>query len=195
MNTTLAELEASAAGPEGFPKQRLPEVALLGRSNVGKSTLLNRLAGRRRLAHTSRAPGKTRLVHFYRIERGSLRLRLVDLPGYGFARVSRAERTQWRGLVEGYLGSRPGLRVAVLLQDVRRDASRDEELLLAWLEERGVPSLLALTKLDKLAPARRAARAREIAESLGLPAERAVATSGASGEGIDALWRALSRFL
>ncbi len=195
MNTTLAELEASAAGPEGFPKQRLPEVALLGRSNVGKSTLLNRLAGRRRLAHTSRAPGKTRLVHFYRIQRGSLRLRLVDLPGYGFARVSRAERTQWRGLVEGYLGSRPGLRVAVLLQDVRRDASRDEELLLAWLEERGVPSLLALTKLDKLAPARRAARAREIAESRGLPGARAGAASGASGEGIDALWRALSRFL
>ena len=195
MKATRAELEASAAGPEGFPKERLPEVALLGRSNVGKSTLLNRMVGRRRLAHTSRTPGKTRLVHFYRVERAGRRLRLVDLPGYGFARVSRAERATWRSLVEGYLGARPELRVAVLLQDARRDASEDEELLLAWLAERGVPYLLALTKIDALGAARRAARARELSDALGVPAERTIATSGATGEGIDALWRALARFL
>jgi GTP-binding protein len=195
MKTTRAELEASAAGPEGFPQAHLPEVALLGRSNVGKSTLLNRLVARRRLAYTSRAPGKTRLVHFYRVARGSRRLRLVDLPGYGFARVSRSERARWRGLVEGYLDGRAQLRVAVLLQDARRDPGEDEALLLAWLAERGIPSLLAVTKIDKLAPARRAPRAREIAQALGVPEERTVATSGASGAGIDALWRALARFL
>jgi GTP-binding protein len=195
VKATRAELEASAAGPEGFPKERLPEVALLGRSNVGKSTLLNRMVGRRRLAHTSRTPGKTRLAHFYRVERGGERLRLVDLPGYGFARVARAERARWRGLVEGYLGGREQLRVAVLLQDARRDAGEDEVGLLAWLEERGVASVLALTKMDALAASERARRTRELAAALGVPEERAVATSGATGEGIDALWRAVARFL
>ena len=121
-------LALSAAGPEGFPKERVPEVALLGRSNVGKSTLLNALVGRRRLAHTSRTPGKTRLAHFYRVERAGRRLRLVDLPGYGFARVSRDERARWRALVEGYLGARADLRVAVLLVDARRDPGEDAGL-------------------------------------------------------------------
>jgi GTP-binding protein len=195
VKASRAELEASAAGPEGFPKERVPEVALLGRSNVGKSTLLNALVGRRRLAHTSRTPGKTRLAHFYRVERAGRRLRLVDLPGYGFARVSREERARWRALVEGYLGARPDLRVAVLLVDARRDPGEDETLLLAWLAERGVPSLLAVTKIDALAASRREPRRRELAAALGLPEEDSVATSGASGAGIDALWRALARFL
>jgi len=195
MKATRAELEASAAGPEGFPREALPEVALLGRSNVGKSTLLNALVGRRRLAHTSRTPGKTRLAHFYRVERAGRRLRLVDLPGYGFARVARSERARWRELVEDYLGARPDLRVAVLLVDARRDPGEDEELLLAWLAERGVPSVLALTKIDELPASRRNPRRSELAGALGLPDERAVATSGSSGEGVDALWRTLSRFL
>ena len=195
MKASRAELEASAAGPEGFPKERAPEVALLGRSNVGKSTLLNALVGRRRLAHTSRTPGKTRLAHFYRVERAGRRLRLVDLPGYGFARVSREERARWRALVEGYLGARADLRLAVLLVDARRDPGEDEALLLAWLAERGVPSLLAVTKIDALAASRREPRRRELAAALGLPEADSVATSGASGEGIDALWRALARFL
>lgn len=195
MRVLRAEVAATAAGPEGFPREGLPEVALLGRSNVGKSTLLNRLCGRRRLAHTSRTPGKTRLVHFYRVERSDRTLLLVDLPGYGFARVSKLERQRWRGLVEGYLEGRDPLRAVILLQDLRRDVSEDERALLAWLAERDVPAIVTLTKVDKLKPMRRAERLRRLREQLELPAERVVATSGQQGWGIRELWQALDAFL
>ncbi len=186
---------ASATGAEGFPKAGLPEVALLGRSNVGKSSLLNRLAGRRKLAFASSKPGTTRLLHFYRLERAGRALLLVDLPGYGFARVSREERARWRGLAEGYLEGRRALRACVLLQDLRRHVSDDELDLLAWLAERGIPTLVALTKCDQLAAAPRRARAAALAVAFGLHPERVIATSARSGEGIAELWRALGSLI
>ena len=186
-----AEHTAAAAGREGFPGADLPEVAFLGRSNVGKSSLLNRLMGRRRLAHTSRTPGKTRLVHFYRVQRGGRSVCLVDLPGYGFAKVSRAERRRWRTLVEDYLEDRTTLRACVLLQDLRRDVTDDERDLLAWLDERRVPTIVALTKIDKLKPMRRAARVRELKAQLAGTDTTVLATSAQGGEGIAELWRAL----
>jgi GTP-binding protein len=158
---------------------------------VGKSSLLNRLVQRRKLALTSATPGKTRLLHWYRVERGGAELWLVDLPGYGWARVSKRERRTWRPLVEAYLEGRPTLRVAVLLQDLRRDLGEDEALLLEWLAGRGVPTLLVATKVDKLKPMRRAARLRELALRSGLPAQRVIATSAEKGIGIAELWRAL----
>jgi GTP-binding protein len=190
-----AEHVAAAAGREGFPRPEHPEVAFLGRSNVGKSSLLNRLMGRRRLAHTSRTPGKTRLVHFYGVQRGRAGVCLVDLPGYGFARVSRAERRRWRTLVEDYLEDRATLRACVLLQDLRRDVTDDERDLLAWLDERGVPSIVALTKTDKLKPMRRAARVRELKAQLADTEASVLATSAQGGEGIAELWRALDGLL
>jgi GTP-binding protein len=191
MKVLAAELLATAVRPADFPKTRLPELALLGRSNVGKSSLLNRLAQRRQLARTSADPGKTRLVHFYRIERPGRELLLVDLPGYGWARVSKAERAGWKALVEAYLAGREHLRGAILLQDLRRDWGEDEALLLAWLAERGLPVLLVLTKADKLGAAERARRVRALAEQAGVPAERGVVTSSQTGEGLEALWRAI----
>jgi GTP-binding protein len=166
-------------------------VAFLGRSNVGKSSLLNRLANRRQLARTSTTPGKTRLVHWYRVERTSGALCLVDLPGYGYAKIGQEERRRWKRLVEAYLEERESLRAAVLLQDLRRDVSEDETLLLAWLAERTVPCLVALTKSDKLGLGARAARARELAKQLGLAPARVVATSAQRGLGIAELWRAI----
>jgi GTP-binding protein len=186
---------ASAAGPEGFPRAGLPEVALLGRSNVGKSSLLNQLAGRQRLAFASSKPGTTRLLHFYRIERAGRALLLVDLPGYGWARVSRGERGAWRALVEGYLGARAPLRGCLLLQDLRRDASDDETELIAWLAERGVPVVVVLTKADKLSGTARRARCAALTKAYGLPASRVIGTSARTGEGIPALWKAIDRLL
>jgi len=196
-----AALETSAASAAGFPREGLPEIAFLGRSNVGKSSLLNRLAGRRGLARTSATPGKTRLLHFFRLvvredaapdASRDRTLLFVDLPGYGYAQVSKTERAQWKGFIEDYLDARPALRVAVLLQDVRRDPGDDETLLLAWLEQRGIASLVAITKADKLPPMQRAKRLREIERALGLPAGRVVATSAEKGVGIDELWGALA---
>jgi GTP-binding protein len=202
-----AELVVTAAKAEDFPREGLVEIAFLGRSNVGKSSLLNRLVARRGLARTSSTPGKTRLINFYRVdlrldpvagsegaphERSIL---LVDLPGYGWAQVSKQERAGWQRLVEGYLEGRRELRAAVLLQDLRRDVSDDEQLLLAWLEERRIPALVALTKSDKLAPMQRARRVRELGRSLALPADRVVTTSAESSAGIAELWKAIEPHL
>ena len=191
MKVLSADLVAVAAARDGFPRAGSPEVAFLGRSNVGKSSLLNRLVQRRQLARTSRTPGKTRLVCWYRVERPGRALLLVDLPGYGYAKVSKAERRRWKELVESYLVGRDALRAAVLLQDLRRDLSEDEALLLEWLAERDVPAILALTKVDKLKPMRRAQRMRRLAAAVDLPRERVVATSAETGLGIPDLWRAI----
>ena len=191
MKVLHAELLAVASGPREFPRGELPEVAFLGRSNVGKSSLLNRLVHRKQLARTSTTPGKTRLVHWYRVERAGDALCLVDLPGYGYAKIGKDERRRWKRLVEAYLEGREVLRAVVLLQDLRRDASEDERLLLAWLAERRLPALVALTKADKLGSGPRAARARELAAQLDLPRERIVVTSALRGVGIAELWRAL----
>jgi GTP-binding protein len=184
-----AERVASAASADGFPQPGAPEVAFLGRSNVGKSSLLNRMVGRKALARTSSTPGKTRLVHWYRVERGTGSLLFVDLPGYGYAKVSRSERESWQRLVEDYLGERPTLRLAVLLQDLRRDVSDDERLLLAWLAERDVPAVVALTKTDKLKPMRRAARVRTLRKAFDLPAAEVIPTSAQTSTGLEDLWK------
>jgi GTP-binding protein len=189
------ELLASAARAADFPEPGPPEVAFLGRSNVGKSSLLNRLVRRKALARTSRTPGKTRLLHWYRATGSGGELWLVDLPGYGYAKVSKQERRRWRQLVESYLEGRPSLRVAVLLQDLRRDFSDDEELLIDWLEARKVPVLVALTKADKLKPMRRAARVRALRSQLALPAARILSTSAEKNIGMEDLRRTIQAHL
>jgi len=191
MRVLKAERVASAAQADQFPAPSLPEVAFLGRSNVGKSSLINRLVARRSLALTSSTPGKTRLLHWYHVERPGREVLFVDLPGYGYATVSKEERKRWKGFIESYLDARSTLRVAVLLQDLRRDFSDDESSLIAWLAERDVPVIVALTKTDKLKPMRRAQRLAELGRQLDRGGPAPVATSSESRLGIDTLWRVI----
>jgi GTP-binding protein len=177
-----ARLTHSAGRPAEFPRDGLPEIAVLGRSNVGKSSFINALLGRRSLARTSGRPGKTRRIHFYRVADAFY---LVDMPGYGWAAVARSERRSWRGLAEGYLrGARKELRGAILLVDIRRGLEEEEDQLLEWLAHEQIPTAVALTKSDKLSAARLRTHFRSLAEQIELPPELVCAVSSRSGAGL-----------
>jgi GTP-binding protein len=185
-----ARFVISAADASAFPAPTLPEVAIAGRSNVGKSSLINSLLGRRGLARTSRTPGRTRQLNFFLVNEA---FAIVDLPGYGFAVGPEEERRAWGPLVETYL-ARPTLRGVLLVVDVRRGIEAEERELLDFLAARGLPVALVATKLDKLG--RGAARAALVA--LGAALASATPLTGFSahtGEGRDALWRVVSAWL
>ena len=189
MTKVRARFVTSAARPSDFPPPSLPEVAVVGRSNVGKSSLINALVGQPGLARTSRTPGRTRLVNWFEID---ARFYLVDLPGYGYAEVSQAMRDSWRPLIEGYLAGRETLAGVLLLIDIRRGA-QDEELDFApWLAERAMPVVVALTKADKLPKNKRMLEVRRARQALGLSRDPlAVSVLDGEGDGIAALWRAV----
>ena len=166
------------------PEPTLPEVAFAGRSNVGKSSLINRLVHRKKFARVSNTPGRTREVNFFRVNDQFV---LVDLPGYGYARISKEKKAGWRPLIEGYLRRSSELRGIVQLLDIRREPSSDDVEMLDFLAELGVPTVIALTKVDKLAARARAERAREVARSLSLDPEQVIPFSAVSNEGRDDL--------
>ncbi len=177
-----SQLFADAASEKQFPDDGLPEVAVAGRSNVGKSSFINALLGRRRLARISRTPGRTRRIHFYRVDDA---MYLVDLPGYGYAAVAREERGSWRPLVESYLrGTRTPLRGVIVLVDVRRGPEGEERELLAWLAREGIPAKLVFTKRDKLKASRLAQVLRQASEEQGLAQDSVLAVSSTSRAGL-----------
>jgi GTP-binding protein len=191
VKVTAARFLGAAAAPGGGPPPTLPEVAVAGRSNVGKSSLLNTLLGRRALARTSRTPGRTRQLNFFLVNE---ELVIVDLPGYGFAVGSEAERRAWGPLVESFLRERPTLRGVALLVDARRGLETDEEEILGFLAHVGLPAAVVATKLDKLG---RGAAGVALA-SLRRTLDDRVAVVGFSartGEGKDALWKLLRGWL
>jgi GTP-binding protein len=181
-----AEFVAGAADIDRLPPPGLPEIAFAGRSNVGKSALLNRLVGRHALARVSRTPGRTQQINLFAVDEAFL---LVDLPGYGFARVPLSVKERWRALVEGYLTRRRTLRGVAVLVDVRRGLEADDTQLLDFLAAHAIRSLVVVTKIDKLA---RGPGQQRLAQIRAQPhGAGAIAFSAVTGDGAAALWSAL----
>lgn len=185
----------SASSPAQFPRDGLPEVAFLGRSNVGKSSLLNALAGARGLALVSSDPGRTRLINFFRVagaERpggaGRGELYLVDLPGYGYAKVARAVREGFERLAVSYLVGRDPLRLCVLIVDARHEPTDGDETLRSWLDHYGLSYVVAANKIDKLGRGEARQREQALVRGLARGARAVVPVSAEQGTGIEDLW-------
>jgi GTP-binding protein len=193
MRISDATFVRSVADAKQLPRDGLPQIAFSGRSNVGKSSLINALLNRRKLAQTSSTPGKTRLLNFYLINKSFY---FVDLPGYGFAKVSHAERQEWRGLIEKYLENNPALAGVVALIDSRIGATELDVQLLEWLDGLHIRALVVATKADKLSRQQQAEQTIKIQRQLGhLSTVKMSLFSARSGMGKADLLSSISRLL
>lgn len=194
MKILSAEYLRSCVGPDDFPKDRIPEVAFVGRSNVGKSSLINSLLNRKKLVKVSRTPGKTRAVNFFHVATADPRLKnfyLVDLPGYGYAKASKSVIAEWGPLIERYLTARPELRSVFLLLDARGTEDHDVSTY-AWLCDHVQRPVLVLTKSDKLSRSERGASLAAVREAFRLSeADRCIPYSSVTHEGRDELWQTI----
>ena len=181
------------ATAEGWrPETTLPEIAFAGRSNVGKSSLINKLLRRKKFARVSNTPGRTREINFFEVNGQFV---LADLPGYGYARVSKERKAAWRPLIEGYLRGSPALRGVVQLLDARRVPSDDDLLMLDFLAEVGTPTIVVATKIDKLPRAERVARVEQLAREAGIDLEQVIPFSAVDGDGRDELAEAIANLV
>jgi GTP-binding protein len=187
-----AEFVKSATRPGNYPESHLPEVAFAGRSNVGKSTLINILVNRRGLVRTSSTPGRTQLLNFFTINDN---FTLVDLPGYGFAKVPLAVKKEWGPMVHTYLEKRETLRAVVILFDIRRLPREEDLQLLDWLEELEIPMVPVITKADKVGKSRRTAQIKPILEETGLPRDAFTLFSAVTREGREEIWERIEMAL
>lgn len=186
-----AEFVTSAFSEGHYPDPDRPEIAFAGRSNVGKSSLINALANRRHLARTSATPGRTQSINFFRVGRS---LYLVDLPGYGFARAPLKVRQSWQQMVETYLKTRKTLKAVVVILDIRRDPGAGDTDLLRWLKEYRIPPILVLTKADKVSRQDARKRAEQIVGSLaGMLPGQPILFSARTGQGRDEVWVEIRR--
>ena len=185
MQVVSTEFIKSAVKPSGYPESELPEVAFVGRSNVGKSSLINVLVNRKNLVRTSRTPGRTQLINFFAINQA---LTLVDLPGYGFAKVPLSVKKAWGPMIRGYLGQRPNLKAVIFILDVRRVPNADDLEMLDWLEEFEIPTIPVVTKADKLGKNETARQLKKIAEVTGLPEDAFSLFSAHTRKGKDEVW-------
>lgn len=181
----LARFEASYGRAAGIPEASLPEVSFAGRSNVGKSSLLNKLVGRKALAKVSSTPGRTANINFFEVDG----IYLVDLPGYGYARVSKAEQRRWANLIADYFAQERSFNLVVALVDIRHDAQKLDVQMLEFLREAELPFIVALTKADKLSRAKQDQQRNRLAKQFGLPREQLIVTSAQTGQGIADLKR------
>ena len=187
-----AEFIKSAVKSAHYPPENLPEIAFAGRSNVGKSSLINVLVNRKRLAKTSSTPGRTQLINFFMINNA---FSFVDIPGFGYAKVPPAIKKQWGPMVETYLSTRKTLRGIVVIVDVRRTPGNEELDLLDWLDHYEIPSILVVTKTDKLSRSKQQIQKRRIADALSLNSEDLLMFSAKTRQGKKALWNSISSLL
>lgn len=181
---TQAEFITSAVSEADFPQEEIPEIVFAGRSNVGKSSLINRLAGRGRLARTSSTPGKTQAINFYLLDRSFL---FVDLPGFGYAKAGKSAVQRWKKLIEQYFGKRSNIVLVIQLVDSRMLPTNLDLQLYEYLEELDIPRLLVAAKADKLSNNRKDVQLRVISESFG--GQPVVMSSAKTGAGCEEIWK------
>ena len=187
MKVVSTEFIKSATLPSQYPEGIFPEVAFAGRSNVGKSSLINTLARRKNLARISSTPGCTRLINFFTV---NTQISLLDLPGYGYAKVSETSRRQWGPMIETYFEHRPSLRHVILILDVRRYPSEQDLALIQWLRHYNIIFMIVLTKIDKVSKSQAKVRRHQIKELLGMTIDP-ILFSARTGEGRDTIWEAI----
>lgn len=193
MKITEAEIIISAVKPEQYPTQLIPEIALAGRSNVGKSSLINKMINRKALARTSSNPGKTQTLNFYLINN---KFHFVDLPGYGYAKVSKVERARWARFIEEYLISRKNLKVVILITDIRHQPTKDDVVMYDWLKYYELPVIVIGTKADKI-PKGKLEKHKKIAmQTLEMdPLDKFLIFSSGTGLGKEQLWKELIKYI
>ena len=186
------EFIKSATRPAHYPEGDLPEIAFAGRSNVGKSSLVNVLVNRKNLVRTSSTPGRTQLINFFQVNDDFM---LVDLPGYGYAKVPLAVKKEWRPMMETYLSKRENLRGVVLILDIRRVPVEEDLQMLAWLRAFSIPPIIVVTKCDKVSKNERAKQSAIIMDKMGLAKGDLTFFSALSKEGKDAVWARIDAVL
>ena len=189
MHVKSAEFVTSAVKPDQYPEALLPEIAFAGRSNVGKSSLINTLVNRKRLVKTSSTPGRTQLINFFAVNGAFY---LVDLPGYGYARVPAAIKKTWGPMIEGYLKNRASLQAVTLIMDIRRTPGVEERNFIDWLHLYQIPVIPVLTKADKLSKNKRIQQVRRITAALEIDRESLTLFSAKTRLGKDQLWNRIA---
>ncbi|KGP73866.1 ribosome biogenesis GTP-binding protein YihA/YsxC [Pontibacillus yanchengensis] len=193
MKINQAELVISAVSQKQYPNEPLPEIALAGRSNVGKSSFINQLIQRKALARTSSKPGKTQTLNFYKLNEAFF---FVDVPGYGYAKVSKTEREKWGKMMEEYFSNRQKLKMVVMIVDIRHDPSEDDRMMYDFLKHYRLPVTVIATKLDKIKRGQRAKQLKRIIEVLELEDEDTlIPFSAETGEGKDDAWRTIRSYI
>jgi GTP-binding protein len=192
MKIKSATFVTSATKPSQYPPAELPEIAFAGRSNVGKSSLINTLVNRKRLVKTSSTPGRTQLINFFNINHV---VGFVDLPGYGYARVPVSVRKKWGPMIETFLSKRESIRGVVVIMDIRRTPGAEESDLLRWLAHYDIASILVITKADKLSKNKQAKQVTTIVRTLGVSRDEVILFSAKTRHGKDAVWEAILALL
>ncbi|MFO7559805.1 MAG: ribosome biogenesis GTP-binding protein YihA/YsxC [Desulfobacterales bacterium] len=192
MIITSAEFVTSAVRQSHYPPPHLPEIAFAGRSNVGKSSLINTLVNRKKLVKTSSTPGRTQLINFFNINQS---LMFVDLPGFGYARVPEKIQKEWGPMIETYLSTRSTLKGVVLIMDLRRTPGRQELDLINWLYHYGIPCLPVMTKTDKLKKSKQTLQQKQAADALQIDPEDLLLFSAKSRQGKEQVWDEISRLI